>query len=63
MSKLKWLTNTRDPKNFSGDTLHRQEQEALEYLENKIIGRPKATERYSVEELEAMGLVGVYKED
>jgi len=33
------------------------------WLSDKTIGSPKATERYTVEQLEAMGFVGVYVED
>lgn len=50
MTKLKWLTN-------AGKDQVRHDP----YYRDKIIGRPKATESYSVEELQAMGIVGVYK--
>jgi hypothetical protein len=35
-------------------------QHHLAYLKDKVIGRPQASDTYTVEELEAMGLVGVY---
>lgn len=31
-----------------------------EWLQEKILSRPQATEKYSVEELESMRIVGVY---
>ena len=66
MTKLKWLTNAQNPKHFSKDDLrpqeHRKLELLLESLEGKIIGKPKATKNWSVEGLEAMGMIGVYKE-
>lgn len=69
---MKWLTNTRDPRRadrsayaqkWPGET----PQEALDrldaWLADKIIGEPKATPGYTVAELKAMHLVGVYQED
>jgi hypothetical protein len=38
------------------DAWRRQER----YLENKLIGRPKATAYYTVEQLESMNMVGIY---
>jgi hypothetical protein len=35
----------------------------LEWLTGKVIGPPKATATYSVEQLEGMGMVGVYLPD
>lgn len=32
-------------------------------LEGKIIGEPKATEKYTVAELKAMNFVGLYRQD
>lgn len=33
------------------------------WLADKIIGKPKASDKYTVEELEADGYVGIYKKD
>lgn len=32
----------------------------LEWVNSNVIGRPKATEKYTVEELENMGMIGIY---
>ena len=32
----------------------------LEWINRNVIGRPKATEAYTVEQLEAMGMIGIY---
>lgn len=32
----------------------------LEWIDRNVIGRPKATEKYTVEELEKMGMIGIY---
>ena len=67
---MKWLTNLYDPKRSDARSqLHvRQDETSQEawdnqrvWLANKTIGRPETTDMYSVAELEAMGLVGVYK--
>ena len=53
--KLKWITNTYVPNDGREDPeRHRQ------WLKDKIIGEPKASEKYTVEQLKEMGLVGVY---
>lgn len=33
------------------------------WLEGKVLGKPKATDTYTVEDLEGMGMVGVYAPD
>lgn len=67
---LKWLCNTCDPRlpesasSVSiryGQTLSEAIQEQRDFLKDKLIGEPQATESYSAAELKAMGLVGVYK--
>jgi len=66
---MKFLSNTSDPSR--PDARHRftytldsaesdQWQRYLEWLKDKTIGRPRATWAFSVEQLEAMGMVGVY---
>lgn len=52
--KLRWLTN--DDRIAVGEY-------ANKYRKGKIVGRPQATERYTVEELQAMGLIGIYAPD
>jgi hypothetical protein len=73
---MKFLTNTHDPKDVEGakmslalsfdymydrQGLERAWQRHLDYLSDKFIGRPQATTTYTVEQLEAIGMVGVYK--
>ena len=73
---MKFLTNTHDPKDIenakmslalSFEDMYDQKgresawQRHLDYLSDKFIGRPQATTTYTVEQLEAMGMVGVYK--
>ena len=66
---MKWLTNTHDPNDphapmYVVRTLDETYEGAwrnhCEYLSDKIIGRPQATSKYAVEQLEEMGMVGVY---
>lgn len=35
----------------------------LEWVNSNEIGRPKATEKYTVEQLEEMGMVGIYRKN
>ena len=63
----RWLTNTKfidgapaQPLTMSGQS-HADALKHLEaWLSDKIIGRPKASEKYTVEQLESMGMRGVY---
>lgn len=66
---LKHLTNIFNPRlqdakyyvgGLPGESLEQTWQRHLEYLKDKIIGRPKATNHYTVEELESFDMVGVY---
>lgn len=65
---MKWLTNHYMPKDpsFKIDPYERgvsRREQILwerEWLKDKIIGRPKATDAYTVEQLEEMEYVGVY---
>jgi len=50
-------------KTRSGQTPEEAWAQQERWLSGKTIGRPKATEHYTVEQLEAMGMVGVYVED
>lgn len=66
---MKWLANTYDPKDKDWkchiiakfDETHEQACERyLQWLEGKVIGKPKGNEFYTVEQLENDGIVGVY---
>jgi len=66
---MKWLTNLYNPRRPDAwchiarrhdETLLQAYSRHKEWLEDKIIGRPKATDTHSVAELEAMDLVGIY---
>ena len=41
--------------------MDREWQRHLDWINKNVIGRPKATKKYTVEELEEMGMVGIYK--
>ena len=69
---MKWLSNTHDPSSPDWTTyIHVRSDQSwesaidshMDWLEDKIIGEPQATNRYSVEELKQMGMVGVYTKD
>lgn len=66
---MRWLTNTFDPSKpdaelyicgLSGETWEQAIERERHYLSDKIIADPKATEYYTVEQLEEIGMVGVY---
>ena len=67
---MEFLTNTHDPKDkcakmYVARSIHETPAEAwahhVEWLKDKVIGDPQATEAYTVEQLKEMGLVGVYR--
>ena len=74
---MRFLTNIYDPKGLNARTYlaldqheamepqgrERAWQRHLEYLSDKIIADPQASDAYTVEELKAMGMVGVYAKD
>ena len=69
---MEWLKNIGDPtdefaKYELSVAINESRNEAwvnhLLWLSPLIIGRPKATERYTVAELERMDMVGVYRRD
>lgn len=69
---LRWLSNTHDPKDpnakeyvatFIGQSREQAWEMHQRWLAGKLIGKPQATAFYSVEELEEMGIVGVYVYD
>jgi len=75
MGNLKFLSNTFDPNHkdakcyktythhaMSGGPRARDEEwdRHMEWINANVIGDPQATEKYSVEELKKMNLVGIY---
>jgi hypothetical protein len=65
--KLRWLTNTGDPKDpyklymtKPHQTQADARREEIAWLANKHIGLPMATEFYTQEQLIETGMVGVY---
>lgn len=67
---MKFLTNKPDhrKRKLSGFVMRRgnetQEQanrRYMEWLQGKIIGEPQATETYTVEQLKAMDIIGIYE--
>lgn len=66
---LKWLTNTIDPKTATtydmfvrlGETPNQAFRRFQDFMQGKVIGLPKATSAYTVEQLQAMKMVGVYE--
>jgi hypothetical protein len=67
-----WLTNTYDPEDTYASQVHcymtrdfsqrsREWQEHLNWISKHDIGLPKATETYSVEQLQKMRMVGIYR--
>lgn len=69
---MKWLTNTHDPKDKDwkmyvttriGETRQQACANHLEWLDGKIIADPEPSDTYTVEQLKAMNIVGVYKQE
>ena len=67
---MEWLTNYHDPSDkffelsvmrMSDETQAQAVANARHWLSDKIIGQPKATEFYTVGQLKAFGIVGVYR--
>ena len=65
----RFLSNTHDPKDENAPmyvvrSFHETQEQAwanhLEWLKDKVIGDPQATEAYTVEQLKEMCMVGVY---
>jgi hypothetical protein len=53
--------NTSTVSALSGQTANEAVKQELRYRADKFIGRPQATEKYSVAELEKMGMIGIYE--
>jgi len=68
MKKLKWLTNGKPGTHtiylqyVNGEKPIKTISTFEEYSKDKIIGPPKETPLCTVEELEALGMVGMYEE-
>ena len=69
---MKWLSNSPDYRDrktmfdvpvYELKTHEQAWREWNEWVADKIIGPPQATEHYTVEQLEAMGLIGIYQND
>lgn len=70
---MRWLGNIVDPtlrtaeianvRATSGTKRDEAARRHREWLTDKIIGEPQATAAHSVEELKAMGVVGVYADE
>lgn len=69
---MRWLTNLYDPTRHDAPLMvqrlvNETNTEAWErekrYLADKVIGRPHETIAHTVDELERMGMVGVYSTD
>jgi len=69
---MKWISNTTNPKSIIfqnrvmpriGETMIQAAAREKAWLQGKIIGLPKANSHFTVEQLQAMDLVGVYMED
>lgn len=67
--KLRWLSNLYDPDRFDAIeniSLYPNQSQAAawraqqNWLKDKVIGVPKATEAYTVKELQAFHMVGIY---
>lgn len=67
---MEWLTNLHDPRRIdhdayikkeSGETMQEAKERQQRFLQGKIIGKPKASSAYTVEQLEAMHTVGIYQ--
>lgn len=61
MREKKWVTNM-----YKSESIICSPEEMgfrRGYLFDKIIGKPKASFKYTVEELEDMGMIGVYIEE
>ena len=75
---MKFLSNTYDPnrpdaeRHFAYSThavingpeaMRLEWEQHLKWINKNVIGRPKATDYYTVKELEEMGMVGIYKKE
>lgn len=58
----KWLSNTYDPSRIDAGSydFQRNDTNYSNWLRDKLIGPPQATDKYTVEQLQRMNMVGVY---
>jgi hypothetical protein len=67
-NSLRWITNIPDPNKpgaagqFSNRHPDQSWYEFLKWLSDKTIGRPKASDYFTIEQLEDVGEVGVYEQ-
>jgi hypothetical protein len=68
---MKWLTNMHDPRmdghgmyvtRMSDESIQEAQIRERRWLHGKIIGDPQPTSAYTVEELKAINIVGIYCE-
>ena len=60
---MKWITNISKVETatvMNANKSYADAQIRLELLKDKIVGKPHATKRYTVKELEDLGMVGLY---
>lgn len=69
---MKWLANLHNPEDENwkkyvavapGETQEQAYADYLKWLDGKIIADPEPSDTYTVEQLKAMNIVGVYKDD
>jgi len=75
---MKFLSNTHNPflpdtKKFHCFSFHaiqggpeaceEEWRQHMDWIKSNLIGRPQASKHYTVEQLEDMGLVGIYAEE
>lgn len=62
---MKWITNGFDPNDPRTELLIQlaggNAEQYRKHVVGKVIGEPKATRMFSVEELQKLGVVGFYK--
>lgn len=71
MTTLVWKTNYSNPYESHHmpmrygieETFSQALQRERRFYDSMIKGKPQATDSYTVEELEAMGMIGLYKEE
>lgn len=60
----RWVTNEPDRRRTDAPdefVTHDDRQAHLRWMAQFVCGRPKATDHYTVEELEKFGMVGLYR--
>lgn len=57
---MTWLTNLADPETYPPEASVWVAKAQADFLRGKVIGPPQATSTYTVDQLRAMGMIGVY---